>query len=450
MADKPQLYVSDLPHLLSEWYYEMNKELDPTTVTYKSKKRVWWKCEKGHSWISAVDNRTNGSTCPYCSGKLPIVGVNDLKTLRPDLALEWHPSKNGALKPENVKEFSAKRVWWICSKGHEWEAAISNRTSQNSGCPYCSNKKVLPGYNDFATVCPEAALEWHPTKNGSLQPSEVLAKSSRKAWWQCHICLHEWEAEIETRSNGTQCPECARKLRQNKLQEHWKEKLGTLDESHPQLLNEWDYDKNGNLQPNTLTKGSSTKVWWICEKGHSWKASVVSRTKGSGCPKCDREHHTSFPEKAVCFYLEKHFSDLQENVRFPWLRNSELDIFLPSISVGIEYDGQRWHKNPDKDNRKFQRCLEHGIRLIRLREPKCPEVNGEVIKVAAISYSALETAIKQLTNILDVTIDIDIMRDLIEIQDQIAYKEKQRSLAAVFPDLAKEWHPTKNGRLLPA
>ena len=154
MADTNQLYVSDLPHLLSEWDYEMNKELDPTSVTYKSKKRVWWKCEKGHSWISAVDNRTNGSTCPYCSGKLPIVGVNDLKTLRPDLALEWHPSKNGALKPENVKEFSAKRVWWICRKGHEWEAAISNRTSQNSGCPYCSNKKVLPGYNDFATICP--------------------------------------------------------------------------------------------------------------------------------------------------------------------------------------------------------------------------------------------------------------------------------------------------------
>lgn len=124
-------------------------------------------------------------------GRALIPDVNDLATKRPDLAAEWHPTKNGDLKPEDVTYGSGKKVWWLCSCGHEWEAAINNRVKGN-GCPYCSNRILMKGLNDLASVRPDLAAEWHPTKNGGLKPEDVTAGSSKKVWWKCKVCGHSW------------------------------------------------------------------------------------------------------------------------------------------------------------------------------------------------------------------------------------------------------------------
>ena len=58
----------------------------------------------------------------------------------PDIAKEWHPTKNNELKPTDVTRGSQQRVWWQCIKGHEWETSVHSRTGNNSGCPYCSTK----------------------------------------------------------------------------------------------------------------------------------------------------------------------------------------------------------------------------------------------------------------------------------------------------------------------
>ncbi|MCK9577663.1 MAG: zinc-ribbon domain-containing protein [Clostridia bacterium] len=101
-----------------------------------------------------------------------IKGVNDLATLRPDLALQWHPIKNGTLTPQSVTCGLNVKAWWICSLGHEWEARIADR-SKGCGCPICAGQKVLIGYNDLATTNPELAKQWHPIKNGDLKPTNV-------------------------------------------------------------------------------------------------------------------------------------------------------------------------------------------------------------------------------------------------------------------------------------
>lgn len=80
-----------------------------------------------------------------------IKGKNDLETVNPELAAQWHPTKNGELTPDDVAPMSDKKVWWLGKCGHEWQAEISSRT-QGHGCPYCSNQKILSGYNDLATV----------------------------------------------------------------------------------------------------------------------------------------------------------------------------------------------------------------------------------------------------------------------------------------------------------
>ena len=136
-------------------------------------------------------------------------GENDLASQYPDIARQWHPTKNGALIPDHIAPASNKKVWWICDKGHEYQAVVSSRTQHNGGCPYCANKKVLPGFNDLATKYPEIAAEWHPTKNGALTPDQVLPGSRRKVWWQCKNG-HVWESVIYSRtgSQSSGCPVC--------------------------------------------------------------------------------------------------------------------------------------------------------------------------------------------------------------------------------------------------
>ena len=152
-----------------------------------------------------------GAGCPICANDVVQAGYNDLATLFPAVAAEWHPTKNGNLTPSQVVSGSHQTVWWRCSLGHEWRAEIVDRTRGTNGCPYCGNKKVLAGFNDLASIEPEIAAEWHPTLNGALTPEMVTAGSNRKVWWLCPDG-HVWRTAISNRTNAkkrTGCPVCA-------------------------------------------------------------------------------------------------------------------------------------------------------------------------------------------------------------------------------------------------
>ena len=143
---------------------------------------------------------------------------NNLSILYPEIAKQWHPTKNGDLLPQQITVRNGKKVWWQCEKGHEWQAVISKRT-QGIGCPYCSGRYVVLGETDLSTTHPDVSSEWHPTKNGETMPQHVLARSSKKVWWKCKKCGHEWETRIAHRCNGSGCPACynARRTKKNEL-----------------------------------------------------------------------------------------------------------------------------------------------------------------------------------------------------------------------------------------
>ena len=203
-------------NLFAEWHPTKNGSLTPNMVTAGSAKKVWWLCPKGHEWESTVAFRSRGSGCPYCSGKKVLSGENDLATLNPSLASEWHPTKNGSLTPNMVTAGSSKKVWWLCSKGHEWETKVSTR-NRGHGCPYCSSwHKTTVTEESLAKLNPSLAIEWHPTKNGSLTPNMVTVGSSKKVWWLCSKG-HEWEALVNSRNHGSGCPVCIKKGRKPKL-----------------------------------------------------------------------------------------------------------------------------------------------------------------------------------------------------------------------------------------
>ena len=138
-----------------------------------------------------------------------------MATTNPEIIKEWHPTKNGTITPRDVTKGSDKIIWWMCEKGHEWEATVSSRI-RGRGCPYCANKRILKGFNDLETVNPTLSEEWHPTKN-EKSPDEVIPGSSKKAWWKCKVCGHEWSAVISSRNSGVGCPECAKEKRKQSI-----------------------------------------------------------------------------------------------------------------------------------------------------------------------------------------------------------------------------------------
>lgn len=266
------------PTLAAQWHPTKNKNLTPMDVTTSSNKKVWWQCDLGHEWSAMVYDRTNGGNCPICSGRQVLAGFNDLATKNPTLADQWHPTKNGHLQPTDVACGSDKKVWWLCGSGHEWEAVISSRNS-GINCPYCSNQKLLVGFNDLATTNPSLAAQWHPTKNGELTPSDVMGGTHRQVWW-LGDCGHEWKAAIGSRNAGRGCVFCAN---QQVLAG-----FNDLATTNPSLAAQWHPTKNTDLHPTDVTRSSNKKVWWICQYGHEWETTVNHRSAGRGCPVCAR------------------------------------------------------------------------------------------------------------------------------------------------------------------
>ena len=210
--------AAEYPVIVKDWDAAKNKPLTPNQVLSGTKRKVWWLCPKGHSWCAAVFSRTVlGTGCPVCTGRQALAGENDLATLYPDVAAQWDGMKNGALHPSNVTAGSNRRVWWKCEKGHSYRAVIAQRVQRGDGCPYCANRKVLPGFNDLATVQPLVAKQWHETLNGALTPEMVTAGSHKKAWWQCSYG-HVWKAAIYSRAGVQQCgcPVCAGRTKRTK------------------------------------------------------------------------------------------------------------------------------------------------------------------------------------------------------------------------------------------
>ena len=272
-------FATVTPENLPLWHPEKNGGLDPSTVMPGSNRLLWWKCERGHEWQARAYAIKAGCACPYCSGRLPIVGETDLATVHPHLIKMWSPRNK--LLPTEVTAASHKKVWWICEKGHEWEAKIDTVTIMGCGCPYCAGKRAIPGETDLETLCPELTKQWDWEKNGKLRPSTLLPSSHEKVWWLCELG-HSYQAVIFSRSRekGTGCPYCAGK----KVLAGFND-LATLK---PKVAKEWHPTLNGELRPDDVTLGSNKRVWWKCHEGHVWQAMVFSRTrkKGSGCPVC--------------------------------------------------------------------------------------------------------------------------------------------------------------------
>ncbi len=136
-----QSLTEKFPAVAAQWHPTKNEDLTPGRISGGTNKKVWWVCEKTHEWQARVKDRTSGGTgCPACSGRTTLPRVNDLATKFPEVAAQWHPTKNEDRTPDRISGGTDEKVWWACEKAHEWQARVNNRTSAGRGCPVCAGR----------------------------------------------------------------------------------------------------------------------------------------------------------------------------------------------------------------------------------------------------------------------------------------------------------------------
>lgn len=514
-------FLTEYPELAKEWSNENNEGIKITNITPHSNKKYFWICPTcKKEYPASPNNRTNGYNCPYCSHQ-KLSYENSLKAVYPELAKEWHPSKNGNLAPDGVFANSNKFAWWKCTNGHEWKAKINNR-ARGKGCKECAkgkqssfpeqaiyyylkqlypnvfNSYKIDGYEadvfledykiaieydgyryhkttykqlrdieksnvfkklgiilfrirengcadikfneHFIIRCeyessysylnkpieqlilminsitsnlqnvsvnifrdrfnilaqyrislhekslavrkPELAKEWDSEKNYPLTPDKVLAGTELKVWWICSTnSKHKWEALICSRNRGVGCPFCAGKRIDNE---------NNLAITHPNIAKEWDYSLNDKT-PNDYSYGSKDIVYWLCPNGHpSYKASISDRTRkgrSRGCPYCSGQK--------VC--VENSVGHLFPNLLQEW--DYEKNKPLTPFDFTKAYSNKVWWKCPKGHSYPA---------LVSQRR------RGSHCSVCAGRYVIYET-----------------------------------SLAFLYPDIAKEWDYEKNYPLTP-
>lgn len=338
------------PSLSAEWNVEKNGNLTPFDIAAKSHRNVWWTCPDGHTYEASPSTRVGngGKGCPVCAGKV-VVPETSLATNFPDLAMQWHPTKNGKLTPDKVSTGSNRKVWWRCNKGHVWQAIVNDRTNKNYGCRICAGRSTslfeMRLFTELRTIFSD--VRWRSKVSGFevdlLLPSIDIGIEADGSYWHREkvesdlnknklakdaglklIRLREKPlrnlspSDIEYSSQygelkvihqlldrilemddtpATRAAISTYKAKGRLVADSYFRKLAanlpappfenSLAKVNPELAKEWNYEKNAPLTPEMFLPKSKRKVWWRCSaKGHEYSAGIGDRADGNGCPYC--------------------------------------------------------------------------------------------------------------------------------------------------------------------
>jgi very-short-patch-repair endonuclease len=321
-----------------------------------------------------IASKISGSRCPYCSKPAKKVCIhNSLAYLQPEITKQWHPIKNGNLKPEEVSECSGKNVWWLCPNTckegckHEWKCSVSHRKN-GTNCRFCTKQEICI-HDSIVYSHSELIKQWHPTKNGDLKPEQFSSGSGHQLiWWNCEItckygCKHDdYTAYVYSRTSGSGCPSCAGKCSPCIH--------NSIIYTHPEITQQWHPTKNGDMKPEHYTKGANVYVWWFNNKcKHEWYKQINSRTQGKGCPYCKNK-----TEQKLCDALIPYYPLLNCQFRVEWCKNINClpyDFVLEEYKTIFELDG--FHHFQDVQHHKSSYIEKHERDVYKM---KCANENG--------------------------------------------------------------------------
>jgi len=305
----------------------------------------------------------------------------------PRLVAEWHPTRNGELQPEHVTAGSDKKIWWRCSVDAAHEwNGAVSMRTRGVGCPFCSGRRAT-ATNNLAVTHPDVAREYDVAKNAPTPASEVAPFSSRAVWWKCAAGPdHQWQATVTART--------AQRTRCPFCAGRRVSVTNSLAHVAPGIVAQWHPTKNGDLGPVAQSATAWQSRWWRCAAGpdHEWEDFVWSRVvQGAACPFCYGRRVS----------VTNSLASVAPDVARLW--DDAKNASLTPEDVTSQSSQRAWWRCPAGPDHvwssKVNNCVNGTVR--------CPYCAGKRISA---------------TN----------------------------SLAVLFPALAAEWHPSKNGTMTPA
>tara|TARA_B100000989_G_scaffold292719_1_gene269078 strand:- start:90 stop:1895 length:1806 start_codon:yes stop_codon:yes gene_type:complete len=486
------------PDIAKEFHPKKNKNLSPFDITYASDKIVWWKCKNGHEWQKRVKDQIKIKTysCASC---------NSLEFLFPEIAKEWHPTKNGKLKPSEFTYGSSRKVWWLCKNQHQYKTNINVRT-RGSGCGKCSKATSLPEvriYCELLKIFKEVdhreryfgkeidifikqyniGIEydgsyWHKNDSKDKAKNDFFKKKNitiircrenpLKKISNLDISCNSKEFKKENINlllkNISSLLGSKHKVKISdyiSLKNYQNEKkyfdivsrlpLPEVEKSlayqRPEIAAEWHPIKNLPLMPTMVNKSSTKNIWWICKNGHEWQYVVDERykdgKKAGNCKVCESIGF-NYPELAAQISDKNKISKLFKR-RGQIQKFSEISI---TSSLKLYWECQNGHtfKREVRDavETKNKYCVEckslsfmtphiarewHPTKNVKIDPKKISNSSNKNVWWKCNNNHEWKAAIANRTR----------------YPNSIKNKCKTcRSVGFKFPNLAKEWHLTKN------
>lgn len=464
-----QSFAELYPEIAKEWHPTRN-EIGPDEVRPASGNKVWWQCDLGHEWLTAPANRLRGERCPECAKRLSAIKRStpkpgqSLADLHPDLAAEWHPSKNAPVLPSEVNPGSKTRRWWKCKDcGAVWLTDPDHRTRRGDGCPKCAmrrlsrNKSTPKPGESLAEKMPDLAAEWHPTLNDPVTPFDVRPRGRSFAWWQCKLG-HEWRAKIAPRAVGIGCPQCStigvseREVRlAHELEaagipvEHNYPRI-TVDGRRPvqadivapnvNLIVEFDgsyYHAGGEEKDRQQTAALAAAGWTVLRVrenplpllgGHEVSVDSNDSIKSVASKVLKKLHRMKYQIDRFDEYVTDPamWAERQANLALNKLRAKSLATEHPHLAKQFDLEANNGitpeSVHPGSMNKYWWRCDVCDYRWQA-------SVNQRLVR------GCKQCGVKKRTKARQ-------------------RPEPGQSFADLFPEIAREWHPTLNGELLPS
>ena len=248
----------NLPHLLKD--FSDKNEITPSEIGFDSTKPVIWCCSFGHEIIESPHKRVRRGYCPVCGKEMN----GSLAQNFPELLPFW--SSKNKLNPHLIPPTYTGLITWQCEHGHEWTRRISLQIKLHA-CPICEQEN-----HSFFEFHPELLEEWDYNANRGTDPKSVSTYSNKIFGWICKNG-HKYEASpAALMRRNIHCPTCASAGFQN-----------------PDLIAEWDPEKNGGKTPYDFSANSQKQAWFICSScGSEYTARIAARVKRKShkCPNC--------------------------------------------------------------------------------------------------------------------------------------------------------------------
>lgn len=345
--------------ILKSWDYEKNS-VKPSEIYFGTSDKYWFKCDLGHSCFQSVKSKVlKNAGCLICLNKELLKGFNDLETYchsnKLDYILkEWDYSKNN-FKPSDIIYGYSGKIYWICPYGHSYNSELIPRLKHNIGCPVCSNKQVLTGYNDLQKWVennPEYQFvldEWDYGKN-NIKISEILPGSEKEIFFICKNG-HSYSMPLFRRTGKDKrgCPYCSHNLILpgfNDLAAYCK------NNNRQDILDSWDYEKN-NIKPSEILPGSHQKIWFKCPNGHNYQQMLKNKTEHFyGCPECNSSK--SVPELTIYEIIKNYDNSVISGYN---INGWEIDIYVPEKKLCVEYDGIHYHNSDIVKGRELRKNI---------------------------------------------------------------------------------------------